>query len=549
MMLAKGFQAKARAMQPIEHIWTANQAKYARQLACTRIHDLLASHLAAIPERTAAVDGEARLTYAELAAQVDGIARALIAAGIRPGDRVATMVPPSLEFWLTYLASVSVGAVWMGLNPRYQLPEYAYLLADAAPRLVFSINEYEGRPYCAELQEVGPAVELFVSFGDAVGRAQTLAEFLAAGVGISDEQLAARRAAVDPEDIAVIVYTSGTTGKPKGAMLSHRAIMAAALCNLCWMDEGLESTISVAPINHVGALNNVCMNVFAYGGKIVFHHRVDLAAIAEITAREKLTYLVASPTSFAMLAAQPDAGAVRLGHYRLIVFGGGATAEALLRPVHATGVRMYNVYGQTETCGIVTATDDGASPKIMAETFGRALPGATIRIADEQGNPLPQGTSGEIQVAGPYCMSGYFNRPEATAEAFTKDGYLRTGDIGVAHEDGNISFVGRLKEMFKSGGYNIYPVEIELALAEHPSISLAAVLPVEHPVFQEVGHAFIETADPGLDAEALKEFLKPRIANYKIPKSFSFEPELPKLPNSKIDKQALKRRLAERAAA
>jgi acyl-CoA synthetase (AMP-forming)/AMP-acid ligase II len=536
-------------MQPIEHIWAANQPKYARQLACTRIHDLLASHAAAIPDATGAVDGEVRLSYGELAARVDAIARALIAAGIGPGDRVATMVPPSLEFWLTYLASVSVGAVWMGLNPRYQLPEYAYLLSDATPRLVFTVSEYEGRPYGAELQEVGAAVERFVSFGAPTGRAESFEAFLGAGESVTQADLAARRLAVDPEDIAVIVYTSGTTGKPKGAMLSHRAIMAAALTNLCWMDDGLESTISVAPINHVGALNNVCMNVFAYGGKIVFHHRVDLAAIAAITEREKLTYLVASPTSFAMLAAQGDAGEARLGHYRLIVFGGGATAEVLLAPVHATGVRMYNVYGQTETCGIVTATDDGASPKIMAETFGRALPGATIRIADAAGTALPPGTPGEIQVAGPYCMSGYFNRPEATAEAFTKDGYLRTGDIGVEQADGNISFVGRLKEMFKSGGYNIYPVEIELALADHPSVKLAAVLPVDHPVFQEVGHAFVETDDPALDAETLKDFLKARLANYKIPKSFSFEPELPKLPNSKIDKQALKRRLEEKAAA
>lgn len=533
----------------IEEIWQANQSKYQRQLGCRRIYDLLASHAEAIPDCTAAVDGHVRLSYVELRDRVDQIARALIAAGIEPGDRVATMVPPSLQFWLTYLASVSIGATWMGLNPRYQLPEYEYLLSDAEPRLVFSVSNYEGRPYCAELQSVGSAVEHFVSFGSAVGRAAAFDDFIAAGTLVNDEVLASRRAGVDPEDTAVIVYTSGTTGRPKGAMLSHRAIMAACLCNLCWMDDGLESTINVAPINHVGALNNVCMNVFAYGGKIVFHHRVDLPAIAEITAREKLTYLVAGPTSFAMFAAQPDQGAERLGHYRLIVFGGGATAEALLKPVHRTGVLMYNVYGQTETCGIVTATDHGASTKIMAETFGRALPGATIRIADEHGKAVPIGTSGEIQVAGPYCMSGYFNRPEATAEAFTSDGYLRTGDIGVEQPDGNFSFVGRLKEMFKSGGYNIYPVEIELALNEHPSVKLAAVLPIEHPVFQEVGHAFIETDDPALDADALKDFLRPLLANYKVPKAFSFEAELPKLPNSKIDKQELKRRLERKTVA
>lgn len=530
-------------MTKIIDIYEANQAKYARQLSCTRIFDLLQSHAQYVSDVEAAVDGDLRLTYRQLSDQVDDIARALIASGIKPGDRVATMVPPSLEFWLTYLAATSIGAIWMGLNPRYQLPEYQYLLEDATPSLIFCRTEYEGRRYCDELQSVGCQIDHFVALGAPSGRAVGFDQFLERGQGVEEAVLAERRNAINAEDTAVIVYTSGTTGKPKGAMLSHRAIMAAALCNLCWMDDGLKSTLNVAPINHVGALNNVCMNVFAYGGKIVFYHRVDFEAIAQITADEHLTYLVGSPTSFAMFSAQPDKGVGRLGHYELIVFGGGATAEALLQPVFDSGVAMFNVYGQTETCGIVTATDAGASPKIMAETFGRALPGAHIRIADANGKTMPIGEPGEIQVKGPYCMSGYFGRPEATAEAFTTDGYLRTGDLGIEHSDGNFSFVGRLKEMYKSGGYNIYPVEIELALAEHPSVGMAAVLSIPHPVFQEVGHAFIATQDPALDAHALREYLKPILANYKIPKSFSFEPELPYLPNMKVDKQALKRRL------
>ena len=532
-------------MPKISEICDANRERFARQLACTRIHDLLASHASAIPDAEAAVEGDERLTHADLADRVDAIARALVASGVMPGDRVATMVPPSLDFWLTYLASVSIGAVWLGLNPRYQLPEYAYLLDDATPRLIFCRSEYEGRAYLAELQTVGASAETFVAIGEANGRAVAFDAFLERASDCSEATLADRRAAVDPEDIAVIVYTSGTTGKPKGAMLSHRAIMAACLCNLCWMADGLESTIEVAPINHVGALNNVCMNVFAYGGRIIFYHRVDMEAIGRITRDERLTYLVGSPTSFAMFGAQPDQGLDRLGHYRLIVFGGGATAESLLQPVFDTGVPMFNVYGQTETCGIVTATDAGASPKIMAETFGRPLPGAEMRIADASGAPLPLGTAGEIQVRGPYCMTGYFGRADATAEAFTADGYLRTGDLGVEHDDGNFSFVGRLKEMFKSGGYNIYPVEIELALCEHPGIGLAAVLPIPHPIFQEVGHAFIEAPEGQIDERELRDFLKSRLANYKIPKVFSFEPALPKLPNMKIDKQALKKRLEQ----
>lgn len=536
-------------MTRIADIASAGREKFARQMACTRIHDLLISHAHVIGDAEAAVDGDIRMSYAALADHVDAIAKALIAQGIAPGDRVATLAPSSLDFWVTMLATTSIGAVWMGLNPRYQGPEYAYLLDDATPRLVFVRDRYDERDYLAELQQLGPNVATFVALGETCGRALAFADFVERGRTISDADLAARRAAVDPEDIAVIVYTSGTTGKPKGAMLSHRAVMAAALTNLSWMQDGLQSTLNVAPTNHVGAINNVCMCVFAYGGKIVFHHRVDMAAIAALTESEQLTYLVGSPTAFAMFAAMPAQGFKRLGNYKLLVFGGGSTAETLLKPVADLGIPMSTVYGQTETCGIVTASDFDATTAVMAETIGKPLPFADMRIARADGSTADIGESGEIQIKGPYCMTGYFNRPEATAEAFTADGYLRTGDIGVEREDGNFSFVGRLKEMYKSGGYNIYPVEIELALAEHPAVHLAAVLPVPHAVFQEVGHAFIATSDPTLDEEALKEFLRPRLANYKLPKTFSFAAELPLLPNSKVDKQALKARLAEQIAA
>jgi fatty-acyl-CoA synthase len=522
----------------------ANKQRFARQMAARRIHDLLAGHAAAIPDLEAAVDGTTRLTHAELAARVDAIAAALVGSGVKPGDRVAILTPPALDFWLSYLATTSIGAIWMGLNPRYQVPEYAYLLEDSAPTLVFAVADYDGRSYLTDLQAAGPKVSEFVSLSAPVGRAISWDEFLARGALVSADQLAARRAAVDPEDIAVIVYTSGTTGKPKGAMLSHRAIVSIAQTNLCWMADGLESTVSVAPINHVGALNNVCMNVFAYGGRIIFHHRVDLPELAEISRVEKPSYLVASPTAFVMFAANPEQGGERMRHYRLIVFGGAKTAEPLLAPIAAQGMLLSNVYGQTETCGIVTSTVFGASTAIMSETICKPLLGADLRIARADGSVADIGETGEIQVFGPYCMSGYFNRPEATAEAFTADGWLRTGDLGCKRTDGNFEFVGRLKEMYKSGGYNIYPIEIELALADHPGVAASAVLPVDHPVFQEVGHAFVEAkAGVSLSADELRDFLKPRLANYKIPKSFSFG-TLPLLPNSKIDKQALKAKLA-----
>ena len=509
----------------------------------TRVYDLLARHATARPDAEAAVDGAVRLDYSALSARVDRIARALIAAGVGHGDRVATMVPPSLDFWEQYLATVSIGAIWLGLNPRYQIPEYAHLLGDAEPRLVFARSPWEGRDYAADLRGAGPGVARFVIFGD--GSAE-IDDFLKTGDAVDTSTLNAARAAVDPEDTAVIVYTSGTTGRPKGAMLSHRAIVRAALINLDWMGDGLGSTVCAAPINHVGALNNVCMNVLAWGGRILFHPRVELAEIGALAERERPTYLVASPTSFVMFRDNPALGLAALGRYKLLVFGGAATPEPLLAPVAATGIRMANVYGQTETVGIVTATDAGASVTTMAETIGRALPGCALRIARADGGEAETGETGEIQVSGPLTMTGYWRNAQATAEAFTADGWLRTGDLGQRRADGNFVFVGRLKEMFKSGGYNVYPVEIENALAEHPAVATAAVLSVSHERFQEVGHAFIALkAGADADEDGIKAFLRPRLANYKIPKSFTFLDAMPLLPSSKIDKQSLRRRLED----
>jgi fatty-acyl-CoA synthase len=512
---------------------------------CSVISDILGMHGRNSPGVEAAVDGDVRVSYGQMASAVRERAKALLAAGVRHGDRVATLAPPSLEFWLDYLATVSIGAIWQGLNPRYQLPEYRYLLEDARPRVVFVTSPYEDRDYAADLQSVGDRVQTFVVRGEVTGRAVSQVDFLAAGDAVSDAELEAAMALVQPEDIAVIVYTSGTTGQPKGAMLSQRAIVASAVTNVQYFGEGLESTICAAPINHVGALNNVCMSVFAYGGRIIFYHRVDLAALGELSARELPTYLVASPTSFVMMqqgAGGPDL--TRLGHIKLLVFGGGKTPQALLDPIVGHIPKMYNVFGQTECCGIGTATAHGASAEVMAETIGQALPGHELRVAREDETECDIGETGEIQLKGPICASGYWNKPEATAELFTSDGFLRTGDQGARRDDGNICYVGRIKEMFKSGGYNIYPVELEQALSQHPDVLEAAVLPVPHPLFQEVGYAFVvPRSGKELSGQALDAFLRPRLANYKIPKHWSLEEALPRLPNSKIDKQALRRRL------
>jgi acyl-CoA synthetase (AMP-forming)/AMP-acid ligase II len=517
------------------------------ELSARTTWDLVQAGVARGPARVAASDPGRRLTYRDLALACDAYAKALIAHGLRRGDRLAMLTAPSTDFWIVFHAAASIGVTWLGINPRYQRRDFEHVLADAKPGLIAAMSPFDGRDYCAELGSLSPACAI-IAHGAATAGALELDEFLRRGERVSDQALAAARAAVDPEDIALIVYTSGTTGKPKGAMLSHRAIVASALANLDWMGEAaLESSICAAPVNHVGAINNLCMPVLAAGGRIIFHPRVDLAAIGEISLRERPTFLVSSPTGFAMMLQQPESAQRRLDSTRLIVFGGAATAASVLEQIARPGLRLANVYGQTETCGIITRTAEGASLETMAETIGQGLPGADVRVADAAGSGEAEiGVAGEIQVRGPYVMSGYFGNPDATAAAFTPDGFLRTGDLGVRRGDGNIVFTGRLKEMFKSGGYNVYPVEVEQAICEHPAANLAAVVAVPHPTFQEVGHAFVEASPGGLSEPALREFLRERIANYKIPKSFTIEAELPRLPNGKVDKLALKARVSAR---
>lgn len=527
---------------PISELVNAIESKKTKYFST--IYDVLDYYAEEQPHATAVTQGESRYSYADLAKQVNSHARAMLAAGVRRGDRVATLAPPSIDFWLDYLAATSIGAIWQGLNPRYQIPEYQYLLEDATPSLVLITSPYEDRDYALDIAGVaGEQCQLVVrgaTQADVLGHAA----FIEAGEGVREKHLDDMRAAVEPEDIAVIVYTSGTTGKPKGAMLSHRAIVASAVINAEYFGSGLDSTICAAPINHVGALNNVCMSTFAYGGRIIFYHRVDLVALAEITRRELPTYLVASPTSFVMLqTGDPSQDLSRLGHIKLLVFGGGKTAAHLIEPIRPHVPKMYNVFGQTECCGIGTVTAHDASIELMANTIGHALPGHELRLANES-KVCAIGEVGEIQLKGPVCCSGYWNQPQATAELFTEDGFLRTGDTGVYREDGEISYVGRIKEMYKSGGYNIYPVELEQLLAQHPDVSEAAVFPVPHDVYQEVGFAFV-AVNPGskVTGDDLDKWLRPQLANYKIPKHWSIETALPHLPNSKLDKQALKSRL------
>ncbi|PHS38425.1 MAG: hypothetical protein COA91_07940 [Robiginitomaculum sp.] len=510
------------------------------------IGDMLSYFSNTCPDAKAAVQGDIRLSYSQLKAEVDTVSKALIAAGVEVGDRVGVMAPSGLEFYFTYLATVSIGGIWFGLNPRYQEPEYKYLLHDTRPKILFTVSPFEDRDYSTVLQNAGLEKTQYFVYGTPTKSAKSYESFIEKAASISDTQLLARQNQIQAEDIAAIVYTSGSTGEPKGAMLSHRAIVKSAIANAKWMEGGPHKALCCLPINHVASLNNLCMNVMAGGGCMIFHDQFDLSAIMTITKSEQLTYMLTSPTFLMMLLAYDGFNLEDLQSLRLIIFGGAVTPEDLIKQYQPIGAKLATIYGLSETCGIISHSALGANLDIMANTIGTPIEGAEWRICGTDGKIVGLGEVGELQIKGPHILSGYFNKPEASTEAMTADGFFKTGDLCTLRGDGNVEFSGRLKEMFKSGAYNVYPLEVERAIENHEQVAMAVVIGIPDDLYQEVGFAFVKPK-PGqsISVPDLKAFLRTQIANYKIPKRFRLVDDFPTLPNTKVDKIALKKMLEE----
>jgi acyl-CoA synthetase (AMP-forming)/AMP-acid ligase II len=515
------------------------------------ISDYAAWWAAERPEAEAVVLGELRWSYAEMSRRVDEAARALMAAGVARGDRVATLSTPHPDYFVTFLATCSIGAIWVGLNPRYTLRELAYVVGDAEPSVIFARAHLGDRDYRDDLEALRneyPSVRrLVILRGDPLPTGgETFEAFLAGAAKVSDADLMARRRATEPADAALIVYTSGTTGQPKGAMVPHRGLVTCSLVQQgVWVVDPLR-ILNNLPINHIGCVGDISSFALVGGGTMVFMESFEPATIPAVIERERLTCWGQVPAMFAMTlqAAGPGdgpAGGADLSSLQLIVWSGSAAPRDLIAALARICPRLSSSYGLTESVGSLTYAAGTSDLDILADTIGWPSPAYEFRIARPDGTEASVGEAGEIQTRGSHIMLGYWRRPEATREAIDSDGWLHTGDLAVRRPDGAIALVGRLKEMFKSGGYNVYPREIEIVLESHPAVQLAAVLGVPDPVYAEVGHAFVMVGQgANITEEMLREHCKSRLANYKVPKRFTIRSDLPLLPIGKIDKQGLR---------
>lgn len=497
-------------------------------------------------EKIAVVFGQERISYKSLYEQVRICARALLAMGVKKGDRVAMMCTPRTEFWILFLACNRMGAIWVGLNPKYQQDELLYLTLDCQPSLLFTLLESEGRNYSQERRAMVAAnatIRGVVSIGGGVSDARTWSEFLACGAETNDTEYQLARQAVTPSDVALIVYTSGTTGRPKGAMITHYGLCFGATMQMAHFRVHSPVIVINFPINHVACVADNAATILVHGGKIIFQEHFDPVAVLQAIDTEACTIWGGVPTMFQLLVDHPKYPQADLSSVEIIIWGGAALPVNLINKLRQVTPRLMAVYGMTETSANVTFTDEDADANALAGTIGKPDYRCKCRILGKDGELARPNQEGEMQFKAAFLMKGYWNRPGATRNAFTEDGWLKTGDIGVWLQDGNIKLVGRLSEMYKSGGFNVYPREIEMVLEEIPGVAMAAVIDISDDVFQEVGHAYVQLT-PGhqLCSDDLRQRCQTRLANYKIPKAFFVRNSLPMLPVGKVDKQALKQR-------
>lgn len=507
--------------------------------AFDRLGDYVQHWSRATPEAEAWAFGDEAATYAQLGLQVEATARALLACGVQRGDRVAMLTPPRPEYWQVFLASATIGAVWVGLNPRYQIGEIAHVLRDSDPALLIAQTEPGRESFVADIA----ATALDLGVRDVVTlTSDGLAwdDFLARGESVPVDAVVRAADQVEPQDAALIVYTSGTTGAPKGAVLGHEGLCTCFRIQAEHQQASQLRVIANLPVNHIGGVGDLCCTPLVRGGLLVFQERFDPQEVFTAIERHRISALMQVPTTLKMLTEHPGFTTTDLSSLESVHWGGGPLPLHVIRRLRRIAPVLGVTYGMTEITGSVTYSDADASDECLSESVGRPIPEVELRLSGEDLVDVGVGVEAEVHVRHPGQMLGYFRNPAATAEAMTSDGYFRTGDIAIRRPDGNLELVGRMKEMFKSGGYNVYPREIELALEAHPAVRMAAVVAVPDPVFDEVGFAFVECeAETSVDVEDLVLWCRSRLANYKVPKMAEIVPALPLLPIGKVDKKAL----------
>jgi len=496
----------------------------------------------------AVVNDGRHVSFAELDAEVDAAARAFIAGGVQAGDRVAIWAPNSATWIVASFGVYRAGAVLVPLNTRYKGAEAGHVLRTSQARYLLTVTDFLDGDYLAMLEGVEGLDALdtrLVLSGPVPSGARAWEDFVGAGATTTDAELRAREEGVGPDDTSDIIFTSGTTGAPKGAMLGHGASVRtyAAWSELVGLRAG-DRYLIVYPFFHTAGLKSGILASVLTGASIHPHPVFDVPSVMRRVAEERITMLPGPPTVFQSILNHPDLASFDLSSLRLAVTGAAVVPVSVIRSMREE-LRFENVvtgYGLTETTGTVSMCRHDDPPEVIAETVGRPLPGVEVRVVDDEGVDVSPGQPGEFWVRGFNVMKGYFNDAVATAAAIDPDGWLKTGDVGYVDGGGNLRITDRKKDMFIVGGFNAYPAEIENALLAHPDIAQVAVVGVPDDRLGEVGVAFaIARAGRTIDPGEVIEWSRERLANFKVPRRVEVVDSLPLNPSGKVMKFVLRR--------
>lgn len=467
------------------------------------------------------------LTYGELDARANRVAQGLIAAGCKPGSRVAIVSRNSDTFMEIFIGALKARVVLLAVNWRLAPPEMRYILDHGEAQLVFSEEDF-----VKAVKEAGPRQLV------AIGREYEI--WRDANPSVTP------RLACDPEDVIVQMYTSGTTGLPKGVQLTNRNYTSymAMFEQLPWQRNCAEDVMfAPAPFFHVNGIN-AALRSLSVGSRLITIDQFRPAEVVEIFAREKVTRATLAPAMIQMCLEVPGIEKLDFSCLKLITYGGSPIAERVLKEAgRVFGCAFAQGYGMTEATSAVVmlAPEDHDPARDKLKSCGRPLPGAEVRVVDADGNPCPPRVIGEVVVRGPMVTKGYWRNEKATAETIT-DGWLHTGDAAYFDEDGYLYIHDRVKEMIVSGGENVYPAEVENALFHHPDVADVAVIGVPHEKWGEAVKAIV-VAKPGREVSerALIEHARSRIAGFKVPKSVDFVAAIPRNAAGKILRRELRK--------
>lgn len=509
------------------------------------IPQLLARAAQAYGDSPAIDDGGRRISYRELDQLRQQAARSLLALGVQAGERVAIWAPNIWEWIVAASALHSVGAALVPLNTRMKGAEAAFVLRESGASLLFSIDQFLGIDYPRQLQDESlPDLRRIVSLRGASHGTLAWADFLALAAEVSPAELAVREESVTPQSLSDLLYTSGTTGKPKGVMTEHgqNLMVVRDWSAVVGLREG-DRYLIVNPFFHSFGYKAGWLAALMRGCTILPQQVFEVQAVLECVARERISVLPGPPTLYQSLLAHPQRTQYDLSSLRVAVTGAAAIPVQMIQRMRdELGFQtIITAYGLTEVCGFATICRPGDAPELVATTSGRAMPGIELCCVDAAGRRLPPGQAGEVLVRGYNLMQGYFNDPQASLETIDSDGWLHTGDIGVLDEQGYLRITDRLKDMFITGGFNVYPAEIEQALLKYPGLAQVAVIGIPDERLGEVAMAFILPA-PGkvIDSASLLAWCREQMANYKVPRRVRVVQSMPLNASGKVTKNALR---------